>query len=339
LPDGFLGVRFPEPTPKRPVPGQTWQFVADSPGDSETLARPLEAHYAQSGPGRFQQRVQGVFLDHALVVADHLATPVHFRGSVIPDSIAFQCFRSNAPVRNGRLSLSEHHLAIGVPGDPLDITSQAEGESLSVFVNKAYWHQSIRKLSEDPPPDFGGALVAFRCSEARMQRFARRVRWVLEAASSYPECFKRPEIRRFAELGLVCTVLELMEQRRQRIEYPATETRGWEAVARAEAHVRDHFCDPLTLLDLCEIAGLKTRALQYAFQEKHGLTPMAYLKMTRLNRARRLLRNADPRNVSVTAIAMQVGFWHLSQFACDYRWLFHELPSETLRRGKPIESR
>ena len=166
-----------------------------------------------------------------------------------------------------------------------------------------------------------------------MQRFARRVRWVLEAASIYPECFQRAEIRRIAELGLVCTVLELLEPRWQRIEYPPTETRRWEAVARVEAHVRDHFSDPLTLLDLCEIAGVKTRALQYVFQEKHGLTPMAYLKVTRLNRARSLLRNADPRSVSVTAIAMQVGFWHLSQFAYDYRWLFHELPSETLRKG------
>jgi AraC-like DNA-binding protein len=226
-----------------------------------------------------------------------------------------------------------------MPGDQLDITSYAEGKSLSVFVNEAYWNHSIQRLGADPPPDFGGRLVAFKYPEAGMQRFSRRVRWVLEAASSYPECFQRPEIRRFAEMGLVCTVLELLEQRRQRIEYPATETRGWEAVARVEAHVHTHFSDPLTLLDLCEIAGVKTRALQYAFQQKHGLTPMAYLKVTRLNRARSLLRHADPRSVSVTAIAMQVGFWHLSQFACDYRWLFHELPSETLRKGNPIEAR
>jgi AraC-like DNA-binding protein len=326
-----------QPTPKRPVPGQIWQFSADSPADSETLARPLEAHYSQTGPGRFQQRVRGVFLDHALVVVDQLATPVHFRGSVIPDSIAFQCFCSKAPVRNGRLPLSEDHLAIWMPGDQLDITSYAEGKSLSVFVNQAYWNQSIQILGADPPPDFGGRLVAFKYPEAGMQRFSRRVRWVLEAASIYPECFHRPEIRRFAELGLVCTVLELLEQRRQRIEYPVTETRRWEAVARVEAHVRDQFSEPLTLLDLCEIAGVKARTLQCAFQEKHGLTPMAYLKMTRLNRARSLLCHADPHRVSVTAIAMQAGFWHLSQFAWDYRSLFHESPSETLRKVKPAE--
>ncbi|MBM4201293.1 MAG: helix-turn-helix domain-containing protein, partial [Gammaproteobacteria bacterium] len=106
-----------------------------------------------------------------------------------------------------------------------------------------------------------------------------------------------------------------------------------------EAHIRDHYSEPLTLPDLCELSGLKARALQYAFQEKHALTPMAFLKIVRLNRARDLLRAADPRNASVTATAMQVGFWHLSQFACDYRWLFHELPNETLRQGKPIEAR
>jgi len=50
---------------------------------------------------------------------------------------------------------------------------------------------------------------------------------------------------------------------------------------------------------------------------------------------RRELRRADSSLASVSDVAERYGFWHLSQFAADYRWLFGELPSETLRKRSP----
>ena len=63
-----------------------------------------------------------------------------------------------------------------------------------------------------------------------------------------------------------------------------------------------------------------------------GLSPKTYLKALKLNEARRELRRSGSALASVSDVAMRYGFWHLSQFAADYRWLFGELPSETLRK-------
>lgn len=87
----------------------------------------------------------------------------------------------------------------------------------------------------------------------------------------------------------------------------------------------------MALTDLCRIAGLRARALQYAFQETFGVTPMGYLKIVRLTEARRLLRTGDPRTTTVSNVGARVGFWHVAQFAQDYRTLFGERPNETLR--------
>jgi AraC family transcriptional regulator, ethanolamine operon transcriptional activator len=46
---------------------------------------------------------------------------------------------------------------------------------------------------------------------------------------------------------------------------------------------------------------------------------------------RRALRQAAP-GVTIQDIASHWGFWHLSQFAQDYRQLFGELPSDTLHK-------
>jgi transcriptional regulator GlxA family with amidase domain len=63
-----------------------------------------------------------------------------------------------------------------------------------------------------------------------------------------------------------------------------------------------------------------------------GVGPKEYLKVFRLISVRRQLRAASARTTRVTDVANGLGFWHMGQFAADYRQRFGELPSETLQR-------
>lgn len=85
---------------------------------------------------------------------------------------------------------------------------------------------------------------------------------------------------------------------------------------------------------LCEIAGVGERTLQYAFRERFGLTPAAFLKARRLSAVRQRLLYADCEEVTVAAESAALGFWHVGQFAADYRRAFGETPSATLKRKR-----
>ncbi len=84
--------------------------------------------------------------------------------------------------------------------------------------------------------------------------------------------------------------------------------------------------------DLRAHAGVSERTLEYAFRERFGLTPAAFVKARRLARVRTALQKADPNHARIGDLMAEQAFYHVGQFAKDYRRLFSELPSATLAR-------
>jgi AraC-like DNA-binding protein len=102
------------------------------------------------------------------------------------------------------------------------------------------------------------------------------------------------------------------------------------AVISACAFVDTHLRAPIALMDLCEAAGVSTRALEYGFRDFYGLGPMAYVRNLRLCRVRHDLLDPNRNDHSVSGAARRWSFTHMGQFSHDYRALFGEMPSMTL---------
>ncbi len=105
-------------------------------------------------------------------------------------------------------------------------------------------------------------------------------------------------------------------------------------VDRARAYLLSRPDEPVTIAELCRAIGVSRRKLQYCFQDTLGSNPLHYLRALRLNRVRRELKSDGAKVTSVQDVAARWGFWHLSHFAADYKHMFGELPSETLRRRR-----
>lgn len=104
-----------------------------------------------------------------------------------------------------------------------------------------------------------------------------------------------------------------------------------EAVMRAIELMRANPETSWTTGKLAQTVGVSARALQKGFARSDELTPMTYLRRLRLHRAHSELLDADPRSVTVTAVASRWGFLHFGRFAQQYRQIFGESPSATLR--------
>ncbi|OFE13613.1 hypothetical protein PHACT_11100 [Pseudohongiella acticola] len=88
-----------------------------------------------------------------------------------------------------------------------------------------------------------------------------------------------------------------------------------------------------SVVDICKGIGVSARVLQYSFNDFMQITPVAYLRILRLNKVRQQLLMPAHAMVTVTEVATRFGFMHLSNFARDYAGLFGERPSVTLQRS------
>lgn len=103
---------------------------------------------------------------------------------------------------------------------------------------------------------------------------------------------------------------------------------------RAEEWMRHHLSDPVGIPDVCLALNVSRRELEYAFRATFDVSPWEYFQKLRLNAVYRDLRRTRTNLPgSVTEAAMTRGISHLGRFSAQYRELFGERPSETLRRN------
>jgi len=104
-------------------------------------------------------------------------------------------------------------------------------------------------------------------------------------------------------------------------------------LVRALAWLRGHLSEPVDLEGLALVAGVRPRTLESHFRMFLGTTPLGWVRRMRLTHARIELERARA-DATVTDIALASGFNQLGRFAANYRAVFGEAPSMTLRRSR-----
>lgn len=221
----------------------------------------------------------------------------------------------------------------------------AAPESEAMFVVEAGWGSTTFLV---PPQDIRAHLAArqrelhvpqgVETLQAREDRARQLFDWgkrLVDIAVLDPTLFNESEAERaaaqadllevlFATLNVTNILEPARSDRTRQAQSDIVKVAEEQAVSQAGAR--------LNVTDLCKIAGVSERTLEYAFKEVTGLTPTAYLIRLRLHRVRQALLAAPPGSTTVSAEALRWGFWHFGEFSGAYKDCFDELPSDTLRR-------
>jgi AraC family transcriptional regulator, ethanolamine operon transcriptional activator len=231
-------------------------------------------------------------------------------------------------VRPGMLVVAEPKTEAGFVVDP-------GWESITLLVPPdAIRKQMIARRREDEFHWPRGVEV-LRTHPARARELFSLGKRLATAASRTPRHFNEDRTERDAAQVELFEMLLTAMRSAETLEPEGTERtrRTYSRIVKvAEQHMLSHAGDPVRVSDLCRVADVSERTLEFAFREIMDLSPMAYLKRLRLHRVRTALQSAGHGTTRVSSEALKWGFWHFGEFSRAYKRCFGELPSETLRR-------
>jgi AraC-like DNA-binding protein len=143
---------------------------------------------------------------------------------------------------------------------------------------------------------------------------------------------KNPSLLKSYDHMLLTALLSLPHNQREKLYENRRYLVAPGLVRRAEEYMRAHLKEAISIIDLLRICSCSRSELFAAFRNARGYTPMEFLTEQRLQSAREKLLTGHL-EASVSSIALDCGFIHLSRFSQVYRRRFGERPSDTLRRG------
>lgn len=154
--------------------------------------------------------------------------------------------------------------------------------------------------------------------------------YLLECASQGLDLEKHRLIRQQME-QLVATTLLNSHQHNYR--QPADSKRSSirpAHVRRVQEYIHAHAHETLSAEALAGIGGVSLRGLYAGFKNFLGVSPMQYLRDTRMERVRAELLSGEVNNV--TGAALRWGFAHMGRFSAEYKARFGETPSQSMRK-------
>ncbi len=168
-----------------------------------------------------------------------------------------------------------------------------------------------------PPP---AALMHLRSLHAAASKMA-------EAS---PKLSMQSASTRGLEQSLIQAMLDCIDVQNLRADTTALQHHRL-IIRRFRDIVALHPLKPLHVPETSHAIGVSGRTLRMACQKHLGVSPTQYLLLRRMHLARRTLRQSDPDVTRVTDVATTLGFWELGRFSVNYRQIFGESPSTTLR--------
>lgn len=179
-----------------------------------------------------------------------------------------------------------------------------------------------------------GRVLVLR-SRTLAQRIAVTADAVAEAARSKAEAAGvAAELEETLLDTLSAAALAAMERARHLPDFSRGRRAGsYEIAHRAARAFQKPELAPQNVEEFCVALEATERKIRRSFKSFFGMGPAKLAKFHRLNRVRRMLVEGQPDNAKVMSVLSACDVTEFGRFAGEYKAIFGERPSDTLRRN------
>ncbi|MCU0529443.1 MAG: helix-turn-helix domain-containing protein [Cyanobium sp. Prado107] len=222
------------------------------------------------------------------------------------------------------------------PRSEIHVTSGTSSNLALVLLSCHHFRTWVERLGGPVLDDRDLAVNWMPLDQGRHEGLRRHLQGLFHLAEARPSVLTLPGGTRLASEDLVPLLAEALTHGAGRQHHLRRPPARIELVKLTQHWMVENPHQPITLDGLCRQVHAGRRSLIHGFREHLGMGPMAFLKLRRLHGVRRQLLAADPGEIRIQDLAMEWGFFNPGHFAGDYRQLFGELPSVTVKRTAPL---
>lgn len=312
------------------------KFRAISTSDIDELSQfqiNKNRRYTQLQAGSLQGHYLEVNLGDVQVFREQLTAGALIEAAPISSFVPFAAVLSNADNFNFCGKPREKNTLLQATGGFWDASFKDSLHFIVAAFNRETFSHNIERLSGHEIPHNWLVSKACLTDPFALRQYAEGLNTIIKLVQNRPEILtKENAIRMLSDsiLRLAYNVLKVTITSKNML---ASQSNRLQGVRRVVDYLHCFSADVPTIPELCKIAKLNERNLQYAFKKHLGVTPIRYLRLVRLNGVRRDLLSSHPKKNRIVDIALDWGFIELGRFSGEYRQLFQELPSITLEKN------
>jgi len=209
------------------------------------------------------------------------------------------------------------------------ITPKGETSVITLTVSHRLLNRLLTEQDTENVTDIMSTNEVINLPKGTLHLIRNRSKEYLTRVQKFPELIHSNFFQEDITQNLCEEIIESLSSRGVRSAQKVIEYELWD---RIDETIGSSLDKPIRVQELCLAAQVSERTLRRYFHKRFGLSPINYLNLRRLNKVRADLKRTTKKNGVVTDIANKWGFWHMGQFAQDYRHIFGELPSETLKK-------
>lgn len=217
----------------------------------------------------------------------------------------------------------EHRASIPQSWDTVEILISNETLFDESLLSESLWKQTLQP-NQALFSGYPSRIQLFRLKLLRYFNSPERLGDL--AKCEYGQSLLKNQI--LEPLGMILMEIEMNVDRYKPISQSRRRQTFFRALEMVEANVKH----PLTIQEVCDRIGTTPRTLQLTFLELSGVSPSQYILSRKLHAVQQDLFKAQGDSIPIFQKAQEYGIQHAGRFSQQYKRMFNESPSDTVKR-------
>ena len=282
----------------------------------------------QLDSGTFKGTINAIHTSHIQVGSTSRSNGVFIKGSSPKNTYLFASVETKGNMTHNGVTILDDELVFLNDVDQLDFIVSSAADDVTIAVDRNFFDRSFEKYF-NKPFKYNSLTKRIQLKEGAGAIFHASVKKIVSDLIVETEKLKSdPCFHKSAEEKVLQIIFDNIDLSREREKVLESEMNA----NKIRVHIEKNYKDDICINELCSSKKLSERTLRSSFKNLFGLSPKQYHTSYRLGKVHHAFLKGDYTVETVENIAYNHGFTHMGRFSMNYKSMFGNTPSYTLKK-------